>query len=1120
MPSESILRWPLTLAAWSLAGTLCLGASDRPAVLFCGGVHAKYVAAPLVALGIEVDACKPAELDARLAGGKYNVVVIGTLHEPELAAVDRFLAHGGGVLACQPASYPDEKGWNATCQWLSGQGARPRWEVFKDDDAQNVVRDVMGCTLSQSNQILPPAADGVSGVLTYMAPSTTGCEPPMSFDLSPAWKPVVRGARSLHSVRELRHDVCLQPWLIREGQSEPALLALRELRQGRAAVLAIRYYWLFTPPSNCPTAEAMLTAGAGGRPSAWLRVCANTFRWLAEPSMRSGLGGCRTPPAIVNPPQTAWEIPATIDWSKSKFPSDRRQYPGLIGARTRLSSGRGSVADYARAARQCGLSFIVFLEDSLVMDQARWDRLAAECKAESSKEFAAVPGLTYEDAQGNHLYALADEVQLPKPTMLLPDRRLATTQPMRSRAYFDYVNEYLQQHAITGFWNHRANWLNVADYKLYNSFPIYSAIDGKPVDDALDDYLYWMDVGGCNAVLAFEIMTGPEQVARRAKDGWRVVSFRSPETLQGKWYQGAWSFSGMNSQYITRGPQILVWDAPNCLVGPNGLWWRPDLWEYRLRLRVASDAGLKSVTIYDGNRGVLRRWLPSGQKTFQEELVLTHCRQMAPTLVVEDADGRRAVSMAFYSRNLVKEEFICSDRCNFLGNSRLRSRDGQQTWTPAGFQANMGVTPSKGRLNVTISPAVSLTRNSPTLPIDGAPAGLPTCTLSLEPQIPGEYPHVFAYPQAYLIGPEIGIGQADYRLAYDPEEVGALQSPLGHPYVQPQDGSGNSWGSWHKLVPTCKTAGYLRTYACNWVPGEFRIGWQETDLTVKEAIELKTPLRVGYASQPGWRFYRGGQPITEPGKDFPSMPLPRGTFGLLEHSGGAVMVIPLDGDLEFRVSRRGDFDLHLASDKSRWLPGERIRYRIALAGAEGGTTAARMLEFAEKFGIARPGSAGYAAQITRGRQIDNYLCWRLAAEGGAVEAAVPKTDMPSLVPALIEGLNDNWSVQLLDKRRPWPNHRSLPIRDGVAYAELDFTEGPSELFLGHPVTADDPRLKLLASWQEPGTWYVEAHNPTDHAVKTVVRSAPGWTPFSLQAAIELSPGASRHWTLRAPSKGP
>ena len=60
---------------------------------------------------------------------------------------------------------------------------------------------------------------------------------------------------------------------------------------------------------------------------------------------------------------------------------------------------------------------------------------------------------------------------------------------------------------------------------------------------------------------------------------------------------------------------------------------------------------------------------------------------------------------------------------------------------------------------------------------------------------------------------------------------------------------------------------------------------------------------------------------------------------------------------------------------------------------------------------------------------------------------IPKTAMPGLVPAIIEGLNDNWSVQMLNKARPWPNHRALPIRDGRSFAQLDLNDAAQDLFL-------------------------------------------------------------------------
>jgi len=1129
------MRTAILIAALvlGLAAPASFAADAKPAVLFAHGLHTTYAARPLHDMGLEIDVCKPSELAARLEGGKFNVVVASTLSEAELKALAAFMAKGGGVFLCNPNSYPQEKEYAATCQWLAALGAKPRWEMFQDSDKANVVRDVMGCELSFSDDVAAPFNQEAAGVLTLLCNGTTGWEPPMSFDLDGAWRVVVRGAKSMKSVIDKRNDVILQPWLPKEGiPSAPPLMAVRDVEKGRLAVLTHRYYWVFTPPQNCPTAEAMLTAGAGGKKSAWLRVCANAFRWLAEPSMKAGLGGATTPDAIINPPKYVWEPPAEFDWAKwtRDNPLDKArqaQTQGLIGARTALSTGKGFVADYAKEARAAGLQFLVFMEDSLAMDQAKWDQVVAECRAASDKDFTAIPGLTYEDAQGDHLYAFSDKAKIPKPEMLLKDKRLATNQSSRTKAYFDFDNEYLAQEAIRGYWNHKKNFLRPVDYKLYNSFPIMSFEDGKPVDDALDDFLYLQSIGGCQAAVAFEFMTSPDQVARRAKEGWRVVAHRPAAVLRDKWFEGAWSFSGSGSQYITQGPQILVWQSPNNLTEPRGQWWRPDQWEYRLRLKVASDVGLKSVTIHDGDRGILRRWLPGGAKEFQHELVLANCQQLAPSLVVEDAQGRRAISMSWYNRNLVKEEFFCSDRCNTLGSSRLRSRDGGQIWTPVGFQANMGITPSKGLLEMQASPAVSLTTNSPTLPIDGAPAGFPTVGLNFVPHVPGEHKFIFAWPRTYCVGPEIGIGQADWRLAYDPAEEGAKATPLGHPYEQPQHGYGNSWGSWHRFVPTEKAEGCQRMYAWNWVPGEFRIGWQETDLVMKDAVALdaKLPgLRIMEPSMGGWVFYRDGKSVEVAGNEM-DLPFARGTFGVLEHTGGGAVVMPLEGPVTLHLRKDGGFTLFYAPPEGKLAKGDRLRYRIAFAGAPGagegmpkGTPREKLVEFAEKFGVAKAGTVGYDAKLSRGKLVENYLALRVDAQGAAVEMKIPKAAMPGLVPAVVEGLCDNWSVQMLNKARPWPNHRALPIRDGRAYAELDLVDGDQDLFLGHPVVADSKDLKLTVSWESRGSWFIEAHNPTDKAIKAKLGTSPGWSEFAFAEDVDLAPGTSKTWLVKTATK--
>ena len=95
-------------------------AQQRPAVLFATGwVHNHYVVRPMVALGLEVDACPPAKMAERLATGRYNVVVVTTMSDAQRKAVDGFLARGGGALVCNPEGAWQMKDWPATNQWLA-----------------------------------------------------------------------------------------------------------------------------------------------------------------------------------------------------------------------------------------------------------------------------------------------------------------------------------------------------------------------------------------------------------------------------------------------------------------------------------------------------------------------------------------------------------------------------------------------------------------------------------------------------------------------------------------------------------------------------------------------------------------------------------------------------------------------------------------------------------------------------------------------------------------------------------------------------------------------------------------------------------------------------------------
>ena len=87
-----------------------------------------------------------------------------------------------------------------------------------------------------------------------------------------------------------------------------------------------------------------------------------------------------------------FESPSAV---RDSLLSDWKHYPGLIGARSSLTDGRNTVAEMSDAARKAGLSYLVFTDDALALDQEKLDRLKAECLKVSDKDFLAIPGFSF-----------------------------------------------------------------------------------------------------------------------------------------------------------------------------------------------------------------------------------------------------------------------------------------------------------------------------------------------------------------------------------------------------------------------------------------------------------------------------------------------------------------------------------------------------------------------------------------------------------------------------------------------------------------------------------------------------------------------------------------------------
>jgi transposase len=264
-------------------------------------------------------------------------------------------------------------------------------------------------------------------------------------------------------------------------------------------------------------------------------------------------------------------------------------------------------------------------------------------------------------------------------------------------------------------------------------------------------------------------------------------------------------------------------------------------------------------------------------------------------------------------------------------------------------------------------------------------------------------------------------------------------------------------------------------------------------------------------------LWKDGQKIGDAATDRITGAFDRGVFCTLEEGGGAVVLIGTGNGLTYEY-HKGNITIYYRPKADLLIPGETIHYTVLFAGAGGGTpeqrtTTAQMVQFAKLFGVLEPGKPGYAPKMLAGKSLDTYFYWTVDTQGTAVRARMPKTAMPGFLPVAIDGVNDNWSVFLLDAARKGDNFRALPLRDGRAWAQLDLNLADSDLFLGHPVTASDPRMTLLVSWKQDGQWTIEAHNSTGNPLTATLATTPGWPKFDFKQTVTLAPGGSQTWTV-------
>ncbi|HEY3418800.1 MAG TPA: hypothetical protein VGM23_18145, partial [Armatimonadota bacterium] len=617
---------------------------------------------------------KDEQLDNLLNG--CHVVVLTTTNEgagkltPELqarakrvgAALARYVQGGGGLfLQPQPVRYAntdDEKYWNLVLEPL---GVQLLHEAVVDTTRSYEGKTTGKTFFWYTTNIRPhPVTDGVKCL--YLPKYGAGDYPGVvAMHYSQDWQVLVRGEQEARSFKS-GDDNAVN--LAADGAypSAPPVLAVRQLGQGRIVCYPISGLFTGMNYGNPLWSHTVETAGdpTANRPSQGMKLQMNSYKWLAEPALRNPALG-----AMKRPPYQPVQFDKAIDRDKDVFAGPSDGVRGIFGAHTAYSDGKGTVADYVKAARAAGLSFIVFNDplEQLTADSLR--KLKDDCAAASTNDFYACPGIEFTDGIGNRWATWGERLLFPPASFKEGDK---TYTQWDGKIVHQY-GQYASSNAFTGsavldYQQLRANGAHPENlWWFYHYCPLVYDKD-KQVADNYADYLFGLRDLRAVGLSSFTRILDPADV-KTAAAAWATGYASVSHAKRGL---NTTCAPNVRAQYLTQGPIIAQWQS----LGPSGhILYTRGVQRVRLKFVARSDAGIAEVIVHDADQGVFRRFAGNDAKELQREFEAVNDKQHYLTLEVRDSNGKRAFSEDIriyqYSRGIYR----CGDNLNILCSANL-----------------------------------------------------------------------------------------------------------------------------------------------------------------------------------------------------------------------------------------------------------------------------------------------------------------------------------------------------------------------------------------------------------------------------------------------------------------
>ena len=566
-------------------------AGKKPAILIIDdGSSRDYPWNPLTLqemldAGYEVGKCPEGKTPTEEELKRYNVVLLVSTLGLNFAAdlqpkLDKFMEQGGGVLVIPNgiSTTPLDGVFRlpSLLKWLKELGATIYLQVVLDPERRE---GVDWCKRPGAPQYIwtsevadSPITRGVKTLWyrTVLAQyggsgySASGYALLMSapMELDGKWTPLIftgPGSRTISWAESpdpntrKAYEGFIEPPV--KSQGCLPLLATRNCGAGRLAVFSVNPQDLFWSGYIPAMGGVMLHRGFKDRPSDGWKLLDNLYRWLAEPSLAgTALGGAKTVRnQLFREPLTTQK---PYDWKSGAeaglgaplvaiadqlqagavTPADRlaaeagRDVPrGLAGAHSAYSSGKGSVAEWVTAAKAADLDFIIFMEDLSQMNAEKWEKLKAECAANSDDKFLAYPGMEFQHDNFNRGYLFSRNWRwMEEEKILTKDRRFIQNSrnvPDSQGGAFWLWLAYQQPAGLSccmilGFFSHQTNLRPAWAHSAFGSMAVFTRDRNRVIDDFADTLPVFLTLQNQKLVISpmsLSLMADPGEIAGAVK---------------------------------------------------------------------------------------------------------------------------------------------------------------------------------------------------------------------------------------------------------------------------------------------------------------------------------------------------------------------------------------------------------------------------------------------------------------------------------------------------------------------------------------------------------------------------------------------------------------------------